>query len=152
MKQMGIYAIRCKTTQKLYVGSSHDITTRWTAHKYKLRKNCHHSKKLQEAWNLYGESNFELEIIEEVLDKSLLIPTEQKHIDAFDSCSKGYNSASIACRVERPPLRGEVKIPATFRLTPTSARILKTVADMRGISQAEVLEEAIRKLMPIEPS
>jgi hypothetical protein len=40
----------------------------------------------------------------------------------------------------------EVKTSATFRLTPTALKILKQVAEKRGTSQAEVLEEVIRQL------
>ena len=64
----GIYIIQCKATGKVYVGSSENIEKRWLQHKYSLKKNTHHSKKLQNAWNKYGETEFEFQIVEEVID------------------------------------------------------------------------------------
>ena len=57
-KISGIYKIVNTVNGKKYVGSAVDIKRRWQAHKLRLRKNNHHSPKLQNAWNKHGESSF----------------------------------------------------------------------------------------------
>lgn len=60
----GIYKITCLGNNKCYIGSSLDVKTRISIHKYSLRYNRHQNKYLQRAWNKYGEDNFTFEIIE----------------------------------------------------------------------------------------
>lgn len=85
----GIYAIVNKVNGKRYVGSAVDIAQRWRQHTYKLRKNNHHSKHLQNAWNKYGNEAFDFIVLEIVDDTSRLIETEQKHLD---ECFPHYNN------------------------------------------------------------
>lgn len=88
----GIYQIRNITDDKVYVGSSVNIQTRFNTHKMRLRKNVHHSKLLQNAWNKYGEDNFIFEIIEVTQINQLLL-REQFYLDLKKVCMKefGYN-------------------------------------------------------------
>ena len=58
-KSSGIYKITNKTNGNYYIGSASIICNRWWIHISKLRKNCHSNKYLQNAFNKYGESNFE---------------------------------------------------------------------------------------------
>jgi len=84
---------------KIYIGSSKDIYSRWYQHKNKLRSNDHHSRHLQNAWNLYGEDSFVFEIIEEVKkEKDLLLEKEQYYLDFYKSYKSeiGYNVCLIA--------------------------------------------------------
>lgn len=64
-----------------YIGSSKNIEQRWYHHKCNLRKNKHNSKKLQRAWNKYGESAFTFKIIKIVEDKTKLLLEEQKYLN-----------------------------------------------------------------------
>lgn len=64
-KISGIYMIINVVTKEMYIGSSMNCINRFYDHKKVLRKNKHHSIKLQESFNEYGESNFSFEIIEE---------------------------------------------------------------------------------------
>ena len=50
----------------------------------------HPNRKLQYAWNKYGEENFELKVIL-WCDKKNLILYEQRFIDGYDTCENGYN-------------------------------------------------------------
>ena len=68
----GIYAIVNKVNGKFYVGSAARVDSRksrkgfyirWKNHLLQLRFNKHHSKYLQNAWNKYGEENFEFRIL-----------------------------------------------------------------------------------------
>lgn len=72
MKILGIYKIESKTSGKYYIGSTINMKSRWSRHKSDLRKNKHHSIILQRAWNKYGESDFEFEILEECKIENLL--------------------------------------------------------------------------------
>lgn len=84
MKTAGVYKIVNIITNKIYIGSSIDIRKRWARHKYFLKRNEHHSRYLQNAWNKYGEDAFALEILEECeTDRKQLISREQYYIDEF---------------------------------------------------------------------
>ena len=95
----GIYKIVNKTNGKYYVGSSSNFSRRWDDHKYKLRRNKHHSPHLQHAWNKHGEDNFEFVIVDSTIPYADLIKEEQKYLDKLnkDTC---YNASLIAGRVE----------------------------------------------------
>jgi group I intron endonuclease len=93
--ETGIYSITNTITNKVYVGSAVKIESRWKEHLNDLRKNKHHSIKLQRAFNKYGESTFIFNVIM-LCDKNELIINEQKFIDSLESYKKGYNSCPIA--------------------------------------------------------
>lgn len=63
-KYSGIYKITNKLNGKIYVGESVNIYLRWNEHRCRLRNNYNDSEHLQNAWNKYGEENFEFEVIE----------------------------------------------------------------------------------------
>lgn len=75
----GIYQIVGPNDHR-YVGSAVDITERWWTHRTELRSNRHHSCKLQNAWNKYGEEAFSFSILEIVPDKSKLLEVEDRWI------------------------------------------------------------------------
>jgi len=77
----GIYAIVNKINGHRYVGSAVNIAARWRIHTYHLRKNNHHSKHLQAAWNKYGKEQFDFIVLEKVVDIDELINIEQKYLD-----------------------------------------------------------------------
>ena len=80
----GIYKIKNKTDNKIYIGSAEDFSRRIYEHTYLLRKNKHHSPYLQHAWNKHGEDNFIFGLIEVVEDLSQLIKREQYYIDTLN--------------------------------------------------------------------
>lgn len=70
----GIYRIINKINQKIYIGSSLNITERWKTHKGHLKCNKKDNPHLQASWNRHGESAFEFEILilcskEEIVEK-----------------------------------------------------------------------------------
>lgn len=79
---IGIYEIYNMITNKRYIGSSFEVKNRINNHKSMLRRNNHHSLKLQRAWNKYGESNFIFRKLESCTLEELLI-LEQKYIDSY---------------------------------------------------------------------
>lgn len=62
----GIYRFVNTATGDCYVGSSSDLNRRRLQHLNSLRKNKHHSYRFQEAWNDYGETQFDYEVLEEL--------------------------------------------------------------------------------------
>lgn len=60
----GIYMIRNKINDKVYIGASIHVEERFQQHLNELRKGTHVNKYLQHAFNVYGESNFEFSIVE----------------------------------------------------------------------------------------
>jgi len=80
---IGIYKIQSKTnSDRIYIGSSKDISDRWRLHISDLRKNRHHSIKLQRHYNKYGEEDLRFEILNECnLDN--LIKKEQCYLNVF---------------------------------------------------------------------
>jgi group I intron endonuclease len=91
----GVYLIRNKTNDKVYVGSAVSIRTRWARHLKMLRSRTHDNIKLQRAWDKHGESAFEFEIAANCPHEELL-RAEQLAIDAFDAVNTGYNIAKVA--------------------------------------------------------
>lgn len=84
MKFSGIYKIQSKAKPKrIYVGSAVNIKERWWEHKSQLRRNSHHSKKLQFHFNKYGESDLQYSVLLGCEPANLLIH-EQFFIDALD--------------------------------------------------------------------
>jgi group I intron endonuclease len=89
---IGIYQIRNKTNNKVYVGRSVDIYDRWREHKKDLRHNKSTCTYLQNAWNKYGEQNFEFKILE-LCSREKLLEKEQSYLDLYKSYEEdnGYN-------------------------------------------------------------
>lgn len=94
----GIYCIKCIPTTKIYIGSSKDTQSRWISHRGDLRGNRHYNTYLQNAWNKYGEKNFEFSVMEEVNNLDLLIEREQWWLDNTGCCNKetGFNQSKTA--------------------------------------------------------
>lgn len=94
-KKVGIYYIKNKTNNKIYIGQSVDVFGRMCHHKSDLKNNRHKNSYLQNSWNKYGEHNFEFIFLEECkiddLDK-----LEKQYIQKYNSTDRqyGYNRES----------------------------------------------------------
>lgn len=117
-KVSGIYKIINKVNGKYYVGSSLNIlygkNNRKYHHFHPLKVNRHYNQHLQRAWNKYGESNFELIIVENLpnINKQELLIVEQKYLDVAklepDKC---YNKSFIAGAIDfTPEVRAKMSI------------------------------------------
>ena len=95
LKLSGIYQIKNLVTGKLYIGSAKEFRLRFNVHKTYLRKNTHCNKKLQNAWNKYGEEGFSFEPLFVCAQRDLIF-YEQRALDVFDAVAKGYNINSKA--------------------------------------------------------
>lgn len=87
-----IYSITNIINNKKYIGQTARFNKRRAEHLTELRTNKHSNQHLQKAFNLYGESLFEIVILEEC-DDSNLDEREEYWIKYFSSTnkSKGYN-------------------------------------------------------------
>lgn len=93
-----IYQIRNVLNDGLYIGSTNNFRNRSINHKLDLKKNKHHSKYLQNAYNKYGKDNFEFTILAKCpINK--MIELEQWYID---NLNPKYNMSLIAGRVSVP--------------------------------------------------
>ena len=76
----GIYQIRHLFNDKRYIGSSINISKRWSTHKRQLARDIHINRHLQRAWRKDGEDSFVFEIVEECESMDCL-EREQSVID-----------------------------------------------------------------------
>lgn len=83
MKKSGIYKITNIINGKMYVGSSNNCKRRLREHFSHLRHNKHFNRKLQFAFNKYGENNFKFDIIEYVENVGLLLEREQYYLNTL---------------------------------------------------------------------
>lgn len=89
--ECGIYGLRCKTTNKWYIGQSCEIPSRWN--KYK-NLNCKNQQKLLRALLKYGYDDFEKIILEgrEPKTPQAELDSRETHwITHYDSINNGYN-------------------------------------------------------------
>lgn len=87
----GVYVIEHIESGRVYVGSSNAIVARLCKHRSQLRHNAHHSLKLQNAWNKYGETAFAFKTILICAEEDL-VAREQEAIDSYRAASRrGFN-------------------------------------------------------------
>lgn len=106
----GIYKIINEINNKVYVGSSINLSNREYKHFWSLRNNKHDNEFLQNSFNKYGKTAFSFEIIETCVP-SKLVEKENFYITLFESNSSefGYNLATVN-EFRRNTYNTEVKI------------------------------------------
>lgn len=89
LEKTGVYIIKNKINNKIYVGSASStrkyyegFKRRFYKHKYELKNNKHRNSYLQNSWNKYGEDNFEFLIIA-FCPPEYCIKLEQYFIDSL---------------------------------------------------------------------
>ena len=128
---IGIYKITNKVNDKCYVGQSIDIDRRFKEHRSGLNKKVGHNPYFQNAWDKYGEDNFEFEILEEVKDTNLLDEREIYYISFYKSNDRdyGYNATPGGnCFIGREEARSKLSISKRFNnshLTEQDVREIK---------------------------
>jgi group I intron endonuclease len=121
---MGIYKIVNLNNDKFYIGSSINIERRWSEHNYQLGCDNHHSIKLQNAWNKYGERCFEFKIVEIVKNRKDLFSIEQEWINRTGCWDNGYNVSMFAGEIPSY-ISSKRKIDKKARLTFFKKEIIK---------------------------
>ncbi len=64
-KRAGVYAIFSNINNRVYIGSSNNLYVRMKQHLFELRHKKHHSYRLQEDFDKFGEENFTFWVLEE---------------------------------------------------------------------------------------
>lgn len=90
---IGIYIIRCKNNNQIYIGSSINIQDRWRQHIAHLRAGNHHSLYLQRSYNKYGEDSLEFSLLLQMFEynEELLRLNEWYYIEQY---KPKFNTAS----------------------------------------------------------
>lgn len=133
IKKTGIYQIYCKANGKSYYGQTNDYDRRMIEHKKNLRHRSgkkHHCVYLQNAWNLYGEDQFEFSLIEECPEDQLTI-REQWYFDNYGPKDLLFNTALCAESTRRGvPLSEETKQKLRdFNLGPNNPNRGRKISD-----------------------
>lgn len=119
LTKLGVYKIRNKITNMIYVGSASAITNgksrsgfnrRFSHHFYRLQEGNHRNKILQNSWNKYGYSNFEFSIIE-ICNKEDCLIREDYWIKKLKSSDRkfGYNICPTSLANYYPKSEDEIK-------------------------------------------
>lgn len=96
MRKTGVYQILNTKNNKCYIGQSLDIQKRLEEHYSMLNSLIynHHSAKLQEDWDKYGDEAFVASIVEEC-PEHLLEEREKYWIAFYNSAEDGYNVKTV---------------------------------------------------------
>lgn len=83
---IGIYSIKNLINNKIYIGSSINITKRINQHFNNLKNNKHNNKHLQFSYNKYGIKNFSYEILEifDNIDRNELFKIEADYLEKYN--------------------------------------------------------------------
>lgn len=142
----GIYMIKCLENNKIYIGSSNNISARWYSHKYNLKKNEHSNYYLQLDWNLYGSEKFEFTVLE-FCDYDIQFEKEQEYLDRYKPFShndKGYNILGIATPHNKTGIRifgGDYDGYAYIKGYGSNIKMHITDYDLHNKSREELAEE-----------
>jgi predicted GIY-YIG superfamily endonuclease len=98
-----VYQIRNKVDGKIYVGSTKNFEVRKKQHINQLDSETHDNTYLQNAWNKYGENNFEFSILEEVELKEQFVKEQEwiNKLNPFDE--NGYNILRLTYKGAESP-------------------------------------------------
>jgi group I intron endonuclease len=90
---IGVYKIESKINpQRVYIGSSKDITHRWKEHIKRLKNHTHNNRKLVRHFDKYGVEDFQFSILL-CCDIEELLSVEQYFIDIYNPY---FNISKIA--------------------------------------------------------
>jgi group I intron endonuclease len=102
MRNSGIYKIQSIIKpDRFYIGSAVNLHHRWICHLSDLRKGKHHSGKLQNHFNKYGEADLVFIIIEPCLPEFLII-REQFYINELKPWFNVCPTAGSMLGLKRP--------------------------------------------------
>lgn len=139
----GIYSLNFSGTNKIYIGQSVDIETRFIGHLSSMRHN-NSPTKLQEAYNNYGMPTYKilLECLRDELDYN-----ENEAIVIFNACDNGFNTLDTAGASPKYTACGESHIASkytnkqieeVFLMIVHSTKTLREISDITGVSYAIV--------------
>jgi group I intron endonuclease len=102
---LGVFRIRNKVNNKIFIGSSTNLGAKWNSQQFQLNMGSHPNRELQKDWNEYGKENFVYEVLEElkpseennpILDREEVKTLEELLIEKYQPFGeKGYNRKII---------------------------------------------------------
>jgi group I intron endonuclease len=125
-----IYAIKSKLTNQYYIGSTVRINARFNNHRRDLKKNRHHSYKLQEHFNKEGIDDLEFLVLEKVAYNELA-SKEKEYIVMYNSYNNGFNCSLDTSRIPEECIKVSNKNKSLSRINnmladlKTSKKVLK---------------------------
>ena len=88
-----IYKLVNVANDFFYIGSARNARRRKWEHLSDLKKGVHHCRRLQEAWNEFGEDAFDFEVLEEV-DDATVLQVEDVYLQQHAGKAYCYNTAT----------------------------------------------------------
>ena len=129
----GIYKITNLNDNKVYIGSSINVTKRQYKHFWMLRNNKHDNLHLQNSFNKFGESSFLFEVIQ-FCGVNNLVSLENNYIIEYKSndSNYGYNLAKVN-EFRRNTFNDEVKLKLSLYNKNKNGNINKfTLTEING--------------------
>ena len=78
----GVYQIKNRVSEIVYIGSAIDFYRRWRRHHNELTRGVHSNQHLQRAWKKYGPDSFTWTVLEETnCTREMLLSREQYWMD-----------------------------------------------------------------------
>jgi len=78
-----VYQIKCSQNPKSYIGVSFNFTQRKMEHLRRLKRNAHHNKPLQMAFNKYGQDSFDFVVLHQCDDYDYAKELERQMLYSF---------------------------------------------------------------------
>lgn len=139
----GVYYIHRVGTGDYYVGSSNDVKKRKKQHLTALKSGVHHSTRLKNAWNKYGEAAFEFATIQVVTFHKDPKVVAKALIDAED-----FWFALYARALGKPPAYNMAPVAGSnlgHKMSPESIKKMQIAAAVRCTPEMCARMSAIQK-------
>jgi group I intron endonuclease len=136
-KLSGIYRIRRFSNNDCYIGSAVTLSRRLWNHRGYLRGNVHPNKRLQAAWNKYGEASFGFEILLICAPNDLLF-YEQRAIDIIKPKYNNSPNANSNLGISFPTMKGRKRDPEICaKISASHKGVALSESHRRSISAAK---------------
>ena len=104
IQAMGIYQIKNKINDKLYIGSTKNLPGKINSYKFQLKNGLHPNKEMQKEFNEIGEEGFSFDILDYLKPKEDLNYDYTEELKILEAMwieklqpfnKKGYNKVKI---------------------------------------------------------
>jgi group I intron endonuclease len=123
LPQCAVYAITCTVNGKVYCGNSSRLELRRQFHLWQLRNGLHHNPKLQKDFDIFGENNFVLSIIQAEEDFGKRTILENDEIVRLKAIGMAYNKTEAS----RKPKKNRTRPSYKSKTNPPTATIRTSI-------------------------
>lgn len=150
-RNSGIYVIQNIETNRVYIGSSIDISRRLKEHLRNLRGNKHCNAHLQSAWNKYGEKAFELdeldtcpvEALEYMETYWINMCNSANRLHGYNVNTTGFNSRRKTSEETKEKIR--IKATGRKRSKEHNDKMSKILSGMKKPKQSETMKKLYKE-------